>query len=150
MDKPEKLKQYPRIGVGVIIKNKNRILLLKRIGAHAVNTWCPPGGHLEWNEQLEDCAKREVKEETGCEIKNLKFLAITNDKFKKDKRHYITVLIAADYKSGKIKVCEKDKATEVQWFPYNKLPNPLFLSLSNLVKNKSYPKDAWQDLFKRK
>jgi 8-oxo-dGTP diphosphatase len=143
-------KIYPKIGVGVIIKNKNRILLLKRINAHGANTWCPPGGHLEWNESPEDCAKREVKEETGCQIKNTRFLAITNDKFKKDKKHYITINMEADYKWGKIKVRERDKATDIQWFPYTKLPDNLFLPLYNLVKNNSYPKNAWKNLWLKK
>lgn len=139
----EKLR--PKIGVGVIVKNKNKILLLKRIGAHGANTWCPPGGHLEWNENLETCAKREVKEESGCGIKNLKFLALTNDRFKKEGKHYITVFMAADYKSGRIRVCEKDKAVDIQWFGCKKLPKPLFLPLLNLTKNKSYPKEAWRE-----
>lgn len=143
--KTEKLR--PKVGIGVIVRNKNKILLLKRIGAHGANTWCPPGGHLEWNESPETCAKREVKEEAGCQIKNLRFLAATNDKFKKDKKHYITLFIVADYKSGGIKVCEKDKAIDIKFSQFNKLPNPLFLSLSNLVKNRSYPKNAWKNLW---
>lgn len=136
--------------MGVIIKNKNKILLLKRIGAHAANTWCPPGGHLEWGEFPENCAKRETKEETGCEIKNIRFLAVTNDKFKKDKKHYITIIMVADYKNGKVEVQEKDRATDIKWFSCNKLPKPLFLSLFNLVKNNSYPKNAWKNLWQKK
>ena len=72
-------------------------------------------------------------------------LAITNDKFRRDKKHYLTIIMAADYKSGKIKVCEKDKASDIKWFPWDQLPTPLFLPLFNLVKNKSYPKGAWKN-----
>jgi len=140
-------KLFPKVGVGVIIRKGKKILLLKRIGAHDANTWCPPGGHLEWEESPEHCAKREVKEETGCQIKNVRLLAVTNDKFKKDKKHYITILMLASHKSGKPRICEKDRAADIGWFPYNKLPKPLFVSLFNLSNNNSYPKNAWKKLF---
>ncbi|MBM3257771.1 MAG: NUDIX domain-containing protein [Candidatus Nealsonbacteria bacterium] len=143
-------KLFPKVGVGVITRKGKKILLLKRIGAHDANTWCPPGGHLEWGESPERCAKREVKEETGCQIKNIRLLAVTNDKFKKDKKHYVTLVMTADYKSGQEKVCEKDKANDIKWFNYNKLPKPLFVSLFNLVNNNSYPKNVWKKLWLKK
>jgi len=143
-------KLFPRVGVGVIVRKGNKILLLKRIGAHDANTYCPPGGHLEYGESPEQCAKREVKEETGCQIKNIRFLAVNNDKFKKDKKHYVTFMMLADYKSGQAKIREKDKAVDINWFVHDKLPKPLFVSLFNLVNNKSYPKNAWKRLWLKK
>jgi len=82
----EKIKLRPKVGVGVIIRKSGKILLLKRKESHGSGTWCPPGGHLEWNESLEGCARRESKEESGCNIKNIEFLAITNDFFKKENK----------------------------------------------------------------
>ena len=59
----------PKVGVGVIVTKNSRVLLGKRKGAHGEATWCFPGGHLEFREKLEDCAKRETLEETGVKIK---------------------------------------------------------------------------------
>jgi 8-oxo-dGTP diphosphatase len=141
----EKIKLRPKVGVGVIIRKSGKILLLKRKESHGSGTWCPPGGHLEWNESLEGCARRESKEESGCNIKNIEFLAITNDFFKKENKHYVTVFMKADYKSGNVAVREKDKASEIGWFKKDALPKPLFLPLSNLSKDRSYPKRVWQN-----
>jgi 8-oxo-dGTP diphosphatase len=139
----EKVKLRPKVGVGVLVKNGGNIILLKRKESHGRGTWCPPGGHLEWGESLEDCAKREVKEESGCQIKNIEFLAVTNDFFQKENKHYLTVFMVADYASGNLAVCEKDKASDIKWFKKESLPRPLFLPLDNLLKSKSYPKKVW-------
>ena len=57
----------PKIGFGVIVIKDNKVLLGKRKNAHGEGFWCFPGGHLEFNEEIGDCAVREVKEETGIE-----------------------------------------------------------------------------------
>ena len=57
-----------RVGVAVIIMRQNTILLGERIGAHGANTWATPGGHLEFGEAVEQCAIREVYEETGLNL----------------------------------------------------------------------------------
>lgn len=51
-----------------------------------------PGGHLEYGESFAECAKREVLEETGLEVGNVKFLAATNDVFGEGK-HYVTIFV---------------------------------------------------------
>lgn len=76
----------PKIGVGVIIIKDDKVLLGKRINAHGEGSWGFAGGHLEFNEEVEDCAIREVKEETGISIKNLRNTTFTNDIFEKEKK----------------------------------------------------------------
>jgi 8-oxo-dGTP diphosphatase len=49
--------KFPRVGVGVIIIKNNKVLLLKRKASHGIGTWAFVGGHLEFNETLEECAK---------------------------------------------------------------------------------------------
>lgn len=58
-------KKLPRVGVGVIGERADKILLGLRKGSHGAFTWSPPGGHLEFAEAVEECAKRELLEETG-------------------------------------------------------------------------------------
>ena len=130
----------PYVGLGVLIFNhKNQILLGKRIGAHGDSTWGPPGGHLEFGESLEACAIREVKEETNLDIRPPKFLALTNDLFEKEEKHYVSIFLEADYIEGQeIKNCEPNKISEWQWFDLNALPSNLFLPLTQLLSDRFY------------
>lgn len=132
----------PKVGLGVYIFNhENEILFLKRQGAHGAGTWCPPGGHLEFGESFTDCAKREVEEEVGIKIKNIEFLGLTNDISEEESTHYITIAMRAVVKSGKPKIMEPDKMTDLGWFSLDKLPKPLFLPCKNLLKSISIKVD---------
>jgi len=127
--------QRPKVGLGCYIFNKKgEILFLRRKGAHGEGDWCAPGGHLEFGETFAQCAKRETEEEVGVKIKNVKFFGLTNDIFKEGK-HYITVAMRADLKSGKPKIMEPEKMTDIGWFSKNKLPKPLFLPCKNFFKS---------------
>lgn len=127
-----------RVGIGVIVRKSGKVLVGKRKGEHGGRKWAFPGGHLEFGESFEECAIREVLEETGLKIKNIKFASITNDIFSKDK-HYITIFIVCDWKSGKPQVLEPDRNEKWEWFAWNKLPRPLFLTIENLQKQNFTP-----------
>ena len=129
----------PNVGVGVIILKGNKVLLHKRKKAHGDGTWSFPGGHLEFGETIESCAKREVMEEAGIKIKNVKLGPYTNDVFKKDSKHYITIYAIADYQSGRAEIKEPEKCERWDWFTWRNLPSPLFIPVENLLKQKFNP-----------
>jgi 8-oxo-dGTP diphosphatase len=129
----------PLVGVGVIIIKNKKVLLLKRLHSHGDGTWAFIGGHLEFNESLEDCAKREVFEEIGVKIKNIKPVAFTNDFFSKENKHYVTLFLTAEIESGVEKNMEIEKASEIKWFSWDKLPTPLFTPIKNLLKQNFNP-----------
>jgi 8-oxo-dGTP diphosphatase len=129
----------PRVGIGVFVLKDGKILLGKRKNAHGKGTWCLPGGHLEFNEEIEDCARREVMEEAGIKIKNIRFATITNDMFKKEGKHYITIFMLSDYDSGEVKIMEPEKCGRWEWFEWDSLPSPLFLPNKNLLKKNFHP-----------
>jgi len=124
----------PKIGVGVFVIKDNKILFGKRKNSHGNGDWNLPGGHLEYNEQIEECAKREVLEETGINIKNIKLVTFTNDIFKEEKKHYVTLFVIADYDSGEAILLEPEKCEKWEWVEWNNLPQPLFLPIQNLLK----------------
>jgi len=124
----------PEIGVGVCIIKDGKVLLGKRTNAHGDGSWSFPGGHLEMYETWENCAEREVLEETDLKIKNTRFADVTNDIFPEEEKHYITLFIIADYDSGQLKTMEPEKCSEWNWFSWGKLPQPLFLPIRNLIK----------------
>ena len=126
-------KERPEVGIGVCVRKDGKILLGKRKNSHGDGSWSFPGGHLEMFETWEDCAKREVLEETDLKIKNTKFAGVTNDIFPEEEKHYITLFIIADYDSGELKTREPGKCSEWNWFSWEKLPQPLFLPINNLI-----------------
>lgn len=63
-------------------------------------TWALPGGHLEFGESFEACAERELHEETGLRIRDLKFLTAVNSVFEKEGKHYITIFMGGVVDEG--------------------------------------------------
>ena len=124
----------PLVGVAVIVIKDNRVLLGQRKNAHGAGTWAFPGGHLEFNESIEDCAVREVFEETGIRIKNLRYGPYTNDIFEAEGRHYVTLFLIADYDSGQPAVREPDKCEKWAWAEWPPSLQPQFLPIKNLLK----------------
>ena len=112
----------------------HKVLLGKRKNSHGDGTWALPGGHLEFNETIESCARREVFEETGLLIKNIRYGAFTNDIFIRDEKHYVTLFVVSQYEYGTPELKEPEKCHEWSWFSWNDLPEPRFLPLENLLK----------------
>jgi 8-oxo-dGTP diphosphatase len=135
------MEKRPKVGLGVIVIKNGKILMGKRKNAHGEGDWCYPGGHLEFGESWEQCARREVTEETGIKIKNIRFGTVTNDIFKDDK-HYITICMVADYASGKVELMEPDKCEKWKWFDWSKFPKPLFLPTINQLKEGFDPRNV--------
>ncbi|MFO8083615.1 MAG: NUDIX hydrolase [Desulfobacterales bacterium] len=140
----------PLVGVAVIVKKDDKVLLGKRKSSHGSGTWALPGGHLEFNESIEDCAKREVSEETALFIKNIRYAAFTNDIFKDDGKHYVTLFVISDYSHGVLELKEPEKCSGWEWFQWCFLPEPLFLPLKNLLKQGFKPErityGTWSNL----
>ena len=128
-------KRYPKVGVAVIVLKDDRILIGKRMSGVGKGTWALPGGKLEFGESWEECAKRELKEETGIEVKNLSFVYVTNDITPEyNNTHYITIFMKGEYASGEVSVNEPDKIAEFQWSEWENIPHPRFSHLENLFK----------------
>ncbi len=129
--------KHVRVGVAVIIEKNGKVLLgLRKSKTHGNNSWQFPGGHLEYGESFEECAIREVKEETNLEISNLKIVGVTNDYFKDAKKHYITVFMKAENVKGTLKNLEPDKCERWVWIEkkkLNKIDN-LFLPVKHLLE----------------
>ncbi len=131
--------QHVRVGVGVVVTRGNRLLLGRRKGAHGAGAWALPGGHLEFGESIEACARREVFEETGLRIDGIRHVDFTNDFFRDERRHYVTLFVAADCHTGDPFLREPDKCSEWAWFAWSALPEPLFLPLQHLIETRGSP-----------
>jgi 8-oxo-dGTP diphosphatase len=124
----------PKVGVGVIVRRSGRVLLGRRKGTHGAGTWQFPGGHLKYKESVEDCARRELLEETGLLIEELQLGPYTNDIFDEANRHYITLYAIGDLLKGDAELREPEKCEVWCWFEWSCLPRPLFLPIQNLLR----------------
>ncbi len=121
-----------RVGIGVFIFKDGKFLIGHRQGSHGEGTWAIPGGHLEFGESFEQTAIREVSEENGLQIENLRIGAVTNDIFEAENKHYVTVWMTSHWKSGEPEILEPHKCLEWRWVDFDTLPQPLFLTWNQL------------------
>lgn len=129
----------PFCGIGVMVFKDKKILMSKRKNTFAKDCYQFPGGHLEFGETFEQCAKREVMEEAGIEIKNIRFQFVTNVK-NYHKRHFVHIGLIADWKKGIPKAMES-KSGKWDWYDIKNPPKPLFefcrLTFESYKKGKS-------------
>ncbi|KAM0792390.1 hypothetical protein ACM66B_005070 [Microbotryomycetes sp. NB124-2] len=108
----------PRVGVAVFVVRHQQLVIGIRKGSHGPGTVQLPGGHLEQGESWQDCATREVLEETGLQLnpESIGFVTATNDVFNHDK-HYVTVFMIAEPldKEAEPRVLEPEKCESWQW-----------------------------------
>jgi|SRR3989344_5114987 len=132
------MEKRPRVVIALIIKNVDKILLGKRKKFPC--SWGFPGGKLDFGEEIIPCALREMKEEIGkVEVDNINFLTVTNDFLPEINEHFVSVILTANYKSGKITVMEPEKCERWEWFLWDKLPESLSSPLANLRNNNISP-----------
>ncbi|MEM0085343.1 MAG: NUDIX hydrolase [Candidatus Methanomethylicia archaeon] len=116
--------KYPIVGVGGILIENGRILLIKRAAEPNKGLWTIPGGKVKLGENIKDALKREILEETKLEVEVLDLediyeLIIKDDE--KVKYHYIIL----DYRVKRIsgEPMPSTDALDVKWFSKKELEN---------------------------
>lgn len=132
----------PKVGVGVMILRNGKVLLGKRKGAHGAGEYAFPGGHLEHLESIEGCARREVLEETGMEIAEVRFLRLSNLTTYAPK-HYVDIGLITDWKAGEPEIKEPDKIEGWSWYDLDSLPAPLFSTIPSYIEAYRTGRNFW-------
>lgn len=125
--------ERPKVGIGVIVRKGDKILIGERLHGHGSSTFMIPGGHLESGETFEETAKREV-EETG--LKNIiirGLVSVGNDR--EYEKHYVSIGILADWTEGEAYNAEPEKAKNWYWGDPRSLPEPFFKMSKKVVEN---------------
>ena len=107
----------PQVGVGAVVLDGDRVLLVLRGREPLKGVWSIPGGRLELGETLLDALHREVREETGLEVQVLDqvevFERILRDESGRVQHHYVLIDYLCEPAGGALNAA--DDADEARW-----------------------------------
>lgn len=127
--------QHSHISTAAIVldQQKNKILLVQRAQEPHKGLWSMPAGFCDLGEHPNDTIIREVREETGLTVLDLRFLemniAYDDHRCPAQLIHYFHATVAP----GKISFDPKENLT-VDWFTYDKLPKLAWETQVNVIK----------------
>ncbi|MDP1884372.1 MAG: NUDIX domain-containing protein [Candidatus Moranbacteria bacterium] len=136
------MESLPKVGVITCVIKEGKVLFGKRKNSPGAGTWCLPGGHLEFGESWEEGARREIFEETGLGVENIRLWTVTNEVFPEEREHYVMVWMVADCGSGEPRLKEPEKFERWDWFFWNESPQPLMKPIADLMQRGGNPFDA--------
>lgn len=109
--------RHPLVGVGALIFQNGRILMAQRGKEPLKGWWSLPGGALELGEELRDAVCREVREETGLEVRPVEmfevFERILRDPAGAPEYHYVLIDYVCEVAGGALRA--GDDVCAVEW-----------------------------------
>ncbi len=114
---------WPKTGCSVLVLSGDQVLLIKRGKDPYQGHWSLPGGSQEPGETLEDCARRELLEETGLTAERMEF-AIVRDRMghlpdSSLSHHFVLATYVVDAFTGILQA--SDDAADAAWFTLSEL-----------------------------
>jgi 8-oxo-dGTP diphosphatase len=135
------------IGIGIVLRRGDAVLLGIRRNAHGAGEHSFPGGSVEGSETFAECAARETREETGIVVAPEAFTAwtFTDDPFPEIGKRFATLYYVADAPESArllertdgdgtmfIPGAEPHRCERWEWHPWSRLPEPLFGGLKRI------------------
>jgi ADP-ribose pyrophosphatase YjhB (NUDIX family) len=102
-------RKYPKsalVGVGGVVIDRDRALLIRRGHEPLKGEWSIPGGMLELGEELAAGVRRELKEETGLDVEPLECILVFDRIMRKGERvkyHYVIIDYLCRKKGGRLR-----------------------------------------------
>jgi len=116
--------ESPLVGVGAVIVQNHRVLLIRRGQPPLLGEWSLPGGVLECGETLREAVVREAREETGLVVETGEMLGVYERLIRGDEArvryHYVLIDFLCHPTGGDLKA--GSDAAEVRWFTREELP----------------------------
>ena len=131
----ERAKECPRCGYTafprvtpamMVLVTRGREMLLARSPRFPPGMYSALAGFVEPGETIEDCIRREVREEVGIEVTDIRYFASQSWAFP----HSLMIAYTAEYAGGEL-TPDETEIVEAQWFPWDAVPNlPPSISIS--------------------
>ena len=129
--------KYPRPAVTadcvVIAQATREVLLIQRGIEPFKGCWAFPGGFMNMDETTEQCAVRELEEETGLRLSSLRQIG-TYSKVDRDPRGRTITVAYLALIDAPVSVKGQDDAAQAQWFPLSALP-PLAFDHAEIMQD---------------
>ncbi len=107
------------IVVGGVIEKDGKFLLVQEAKAKCFGKWNLPAGHLEIGEDIFEGAKREIKEETGCDTE-LTGICQIGSRRRKDLA-FVAILFSAKLLRETIHINNQQEILDIKWFSYEEI-----------------------------
>ena len=137
----------PKPCVAVLVERDGRILLVRRGVEPAKGMWDIPGGFIDCDESAEEAARREILEETGLRLTNIRYVASVADIYGRRDVPTLNLCFAAEVAGGDPK--PQSDVVELGWFGPDELPQQLAFrhqeGLLLLWRQRCHGHDARQD-----
>jgi 8-oxo-dGTP diphosphatase len=118
----------PKVGVGGLVLQDGKVLLLQRKRPPEAGTWSLPGGRVEFGERLEDAVVRELREELGVTVEVESLICVINHIVPDENAHWVAPAYRVRLVSGVPQNLEPEKTAAIEWFPLSSLPENLSIS----------------------
>ncbi len=134
---------YPMVGVGAVVFNKNeKVLLIQRSKDPSAGLWALPGGLVELGEELKKACAREIMEECNIKVTIGEVIDVL-DLILKDENgtvqyHYILVDYEAIYLNGELSA--DTDAKDARWFSHDELISIDIPEATQIILNKAFQK----------
>lgn len=112
------------VSCGCVVRNNDgRLLMVRQQNGYWRSLWIFPGGKLEVGETLEECARREVLEETGCTYMTVRQVGayVSYDRDTEYEKQVVLVYYLGEYSGGEL--IAGDGVTDARWFDIGEIEN---------------------------
>ena len=133
MNLKENLGKIPMVTADGVVIKEGKVLLIKRDITPFQGHWVLPGGFVEYGEQLENAAKREVFEETGLKVEIEKFVGVYDTPDRDPRGQTISAVYLCKVISGELKGSREGQ--ELKWFGKGELPEKIGFDHKLILKD---------------
>jgi 8-oxo-dGTP diphosphatase len=141
----------PIVGVGAVIINGDRVVLVRRGGEPLAGEWSVPGGVVELGETLRAAAEREALEETGLHVRAGEVLDVFDsiwgpedttvaDEKRGPRYHYVLIDFLCEVISGELRA--GSDAAEARWMTRGEVKTMQLREMVRMVISKGFEKNA--------
>lgn len=114
--------------VGGLIEKDGKYLLVQEAKAKCRGKWNLPAGHLDVGESLQSGAKREIKEEAGCDVELTGVCQIGNRR--RTDLAFTAIIFTARLTAGTAHILHPEEIMDVKWFTYEEI-----IAMRNEIRN---------------